>query len=381
MKLNFDIKKSLEECPPEKRYMRKEIRDDVEFVARVELPLDKVSYRRKDQVRIKEVDMDAVGFLKESLFTHGFIHTEYPPVIIEDSDKPGYYDGESGFNRNAACIALGQDTFLFDVYRFKSPYALWVYKSISNHTFTPQKGNTKEDLAQQIVMAIDQNLFVDTDVEIKRQIDIIAADKSEKERKNIFKLVRSFKGEYSHLKTYHAGTGIRSTTEAAKKFNLAHEGEKNLAATGKFGYIPPQASPVTAFAGSRKLIAKYGYRPIEFTLFIPSPLPEPQLTKQREERLELFNKQKDIEAKYLKVMMEQFGLDVSLQDILSKLPQYTNGFLPQHENPDPKKGGRPTEETIVDVNGRPVKNTEQRKFTVVGPITSEPSNLLNFGTN
>ena len=41
----------------------------------------------------------------------------------------------------------------------------------------------------------------------------------------------------------------------------------------------------------------------------------------------------------------------------SKFPFVFGGFLPQNETPDPKKGGRPTEENLIFLNTSDVSNS------------------------
>jgi hypothetical protein len=368
MTLKFDIEKSLNLCPPQKRVIHDSIKGEIEFVRRIVLDRDKVTYRMCDQIRVLGVVEEDAGDIKVSLETHNFIHTEYPPIIAEDPDREGHYFGKTGFNRNAACEHLGEKQFIYDLYKFKSPKSEFIIKNTSNHNFTPKKSNTKEDLIQQILLAIDTKIIINDDDEIKDLINIIAADKSIKERNNILKGVRGHKTKFSNLKTYHCSKngGKRSTKEAAKKFNLGWEGDSNLATSGKLGYIPPYPNPVTAFAGAEKLIKKYGFRPIYFTFFIPEPLPEPQLTQQREKHLAIFNKELHKKAEFYQIFLSEFGVYKSIDEILDILPYKVNGFLPQHENPNPLRGGRPTEDTVVDVNGN--------------PVVEEPTNVLKFGT-
>jgi hypothetical protein len=369
MSLIFNLEQSLELCPPEKRVIHEDFKDEIEFVGRIILDNSKVSFRLQDQTRSLGVVPSDVSDIKVSLKTHGYLHTEYPPIIFPDTDKPGYYDGLSGFNRNAACEELGEKEFIYDVYKFKTPLAKFILSKTSNHIFNPKSPNTKEDLILQTLKAIEEGLIENDDNRLKYLIDIIAADKSVKERENILKGVRTFKTKFSHLRTYHCSRkgGQRSTKEAALKFNLGWEGDKNLANSGKLGYIPPYGNPVTAFEASEKLLKKYGFRDIEFTFFIPEPLPEPQLTIQRQEKLNQFNNAKLKKAEFYQVLLSEFGVIKSIDEIMEKLPYKANGFLPQHENPDPSKGGRPTEDTIVDVNGNPL-------------FVEKQANVLKFGT-
>jgi len=352
MSLKFDIQKSLELCPPEKRIIHKEFKDQIEFVERIIEDSSKVVFRLKNQTRSLGIVPEDVSAIKSSLKTHGYLHTEYPPIVFPDEDKEGYYDGLSGFNRKAACEDLGEDKFMYDVYKFKTPLSKFVISKTANHVFAPCSPNTKEDLIHQTLNAIEDGLIENDDDRLKWLIDIIAADKSVKERESIFKGVRKYKSKFSHLKTYHCSKkgGPRSTKEAALKFNLGWEGSKNLGNSNKLGYIPPYGNPVTAFANSEKLIKLYGWKDIEFTFFVETPEPG-SLLKDRKAILAKFEQAKQDKAEFYQVLLQEFGVHISVAEIKAKLPWKAKGFLPHHENPDPSKGGLPTENTIVDVNG------------------------------
>jgi hypothetical protein len=363
MSLQFDIEKSLELCPPDKRMFPKTLSqesiDEMVFVERKIIPKDKVTFRMKDQIRSLGSVPENVYELKVSLETHGYIHSEYPPIVVEDDDKVGYYNGISGFNRDHASDVLGEKYFMYDVYSFKSPLAKFYMKTISNHIYNPKKGNTKEDLIHLVLKAIEDGIIENDDDALKRHIGIIAADKSVGERKNILKGVRSYKTKFSHLRTYHCGeSGAKSTKTAAKKHGLGWGGDKNLADTGKLGYIPPYGKPITALAQSENLLKKYSFTPIEFTFFIPEPSPEPKLTQDRLNKLREFEEAKSKKMEFYQVLLAEFGVHKSIKEIEEKIPMHVLGFLPQHENPDPTKGGRPTEDTIVDAYGVPVDRTK-----------------------
>jgi hypothetical protein len=298
--------------------------------------------------------------MKITFELNGYIHTEYPPIVVENPIHTRIeleYDGLIGHTRDQTLRELSVTHMIYDVYKFDSPLAKRLFNGAGNQVKTPKTQHTKNDIVMQTLKAIDASEIGNDDDEIIWFIDVVASDKSKKERKSIFDSVRGHKSQYSNLLTYHCGEGLNSTSEAAKKFNIPYKGDANHAKTNKLGYIPPYANPITSFAGAKKLIKKYGFQDIEFHFFIPKPKQAPALYEQREEHEMEFDSAVVDEAWWLQMMMEQFGTKKSLEEIIKKLPYKKKGWLPCYLNADPSKGGNPNEETIVDKNGNPVGTT------------------------
>jgi hypothetical protein len=361
MKIDLNIENSLKNCPPSKNPAFKKIPDrflkDIIHVGRIRINTKNVTYKVDDQTRELKVVQENVAPIKISFELNQFIHTEYPPVVVEDPDKPGHYFGIIGHTRDQAIKELGIEFMMYDVYKFNSPLAKRLFNNNSNKVDTPKVPHTKNDIIFQTLQAIDSEELPNTEDSIIEFIDIVASDKSKKERNSIFKGVRERKSEYANLATYHCGKGLNSTTEAAKKFNIPYKGMAGHPTTGKIGYIPPYSNPITNFDASKKLLKIHGYQPVYFTFYIPEPQPEPALTNQRCNWEDEFDEAIKDEAEWIQLVMTQLGHTVDLKQIINVLPWMKNNWLPCNLDPVAEKGGRPKEETIVDKYGRPVGNS------------------------
>jgi hypothetical protein len=358
MKLLLDIEQSLKKCPPTKSPFLKKIPErilkDIEHVARKRIKPNDVIYRIDDQTRELKVVQSNVAPLKTSFEVSGFIHDEYPPVVIEDSDKEGRYLGIIGHTRDQAFKELNVEFMMYDVYKFKSPLAKRYFNNCSNRVEAPKVPHTKNDITFQVLQAIENKELSNLEDDIMEFIDVVASDKSKSERKAIYKNVRERKSQYTNLATYHCGQGLNSTTEAAKKYNLPYKGKEGLATSGKLGYIPPYANPITNFAASKKLIKEHGYQDIYFTFYIPEPQPQPALTKERQNIEKAFDDAVRVEAEWIQIVMEQLGQKINIDDIQKVLPWKKDNWLPQDLTPQSSDGGKPKENGIVDVYGNAV---------------------------
>jgi hypothetical protein len=351
MKVHFDVAKSLELCPPEKR---PNVPAGAKWKRRIVLQRSKVKYLNQNQIRVLKVVQSNAADIRISFEVSGYLHDEYPPIITEDPDTKDGFIGETGFTRDQAADMCNWETFMYDVYEFDSPLSFRKMRLKSNIVKNPRTGNTKADIINQCVFAIEYNEINNSDIDLKEFIDDVACDKSENERINIFKSVRGRKSAHPSLLTYHCGEGVNSTLEASIKFNLPYSGAKNYNLTGKLGYIPSSATPKTSFTDSKKLLLEYGYQDIDFYFFMPEPKMPDALYKQRAAHLDKFNDFIKTEAKYLQLMFNQFGYKHSVDEIFKKLPWQAKGFLPQFVGADSGKGGNPKEETIVNANGAPI---------------------------
>jgi hypothetical protein len=349
VKIHFDRELSLKLCPPEKR---PDVPDGAIWVKRIVLSEDKVTYRTEDQSRVVAVDQDNASQIKVSMEKNGFLHTEYPPVIYENPDKKDDYFGLVGFTRDQVLRMLGWTHMIYDVYRFESPLAKLKMASSTNIINNPRKGNTKKDIINQTLKAIEQGALSNVDSDIIDFINFVASDKSEKEKNTIFKNVRQQKSSHPSIITYHCGKGKNSTEEFAKKYDVAYKGDKSP--TGKLGYIPPYSEPKTNFVDSKKLLVKYGWQDIEFRFFLPEAVLPPKLYVNREEHLSEFHESVLDEAKFLQLFLRNgYSIDDDVQTIASKLPWKYKGFLAQYKAPDSSKEGNPTEIGVVNIDGTP----------------------------
>jgi len=360
-KLFLDVELSLKLCPPSKNpqytSLPSNIQKQVHWKGRKLINLNKVNYDIDKQPRVLKVVQDSASEIKISFQVNGFIHSEYPPVVVIDEKIEGNYKGLIGHTRNQALRSLGYTTMMYDLYDFDSPLAEALFNGVSNQVVNPKTAHSKVDVIMQVCRAIDDGLIDNTESSINNFINIVAADKSISQRKTIYKGVRDRKAQHAHLDTYHCGKGVASTEEAAKRFNIPYKGDSNYTSINKLGYIPPDPEPITSFNASKQLLKKYGYdKFIYFHGYIPDPMPIPELYNQRTRWEDSFNTYVEEQAEFIRNIVKKLGVDVSKSDICEVLPWKFVGFLPQDISPDSNKGGLPRETSIVDKNGNPINN-------------------------
>lgn len=356
MKLALNIEESLKNCPPTKNpaYLRlpDDIRSQCVFLGRKILPTKQVDYSVENQTRVLKVKQDKVGEIRSSFEVSGFVHTEYPPAI-KPSERKNFYVGLVGHTRNQVFSELDVSHMMYDMWGFTSPLAERLFNGCHNQVFTPREPHSKQDIIFQILEAIEKNEIPNTDVAIRDMIKILAADKTEKERKTIFKKVRENKSKFSHIATYHSGEGTNSTSEFAKKYNVPYKREANYESTGKLGYIPPYSKPVTNVYNSKmQMTDENNLLDYYFTFYVSNPTPG-TLKQKRKVILQEFNDMLLHEATFIKLIMDKIGVDVDKDKILNALPWHYSGFLAQDMQPIPEKYGRMKEEGVVDVDGNP----------------------------
>lgn len=359
MKLALSVEQSLKNCPPSKnpalKNIPEELRSGCRFIERRLINTNNVTYRIEDQTRILKVKQDGVAPIKGSFYVNGFIHTEYPPVVVVDPDNENRYFGMIGHTRDQAFKEMNVQVMIYDVYEFSSPLAKRYFNNCSNQVSTPRSPHTKEDIVFQTLEAINNSEIGNGDDEVKKFIDGIAGDKTDVEKKKIFSDIRKRKSKYSNIATYHCGKGLNSTVEFAKKNLIPYSGDDAYAETGKLGYIPSYPDPIKNFMQSKTLLDKHGFQDIYYTLFVPKPAPQPALNKQRAAGEKKFNDLVRSEAVFIQTIMEKLGYQVDVESIADVLPWKILGWLPQDLSPDVTKGGNPKETTVVDKNGNPVE--------------------------
>lgn len=347
MKINFDIQKSLQLCPPK-------FDNGTKHLKRIVLNRDSVTYSATHQVRVYNVDTKKIPVLRDSFLVNGFLHSEPPPTIMVDPNNPKRYVGLSGWHRNAAAEQAEWESMIYDIVEFDSPKAKRIHMNITNHHKAPFIPVTLNDLVKQIKEAVTNKEITNNDKDVKDFIQIIASDKTENDRETIFKTFRRNISTSSNLLCYlSANTGDSSTGVYAEKYNLPYKGEGRYNQTGRLGYIFSQSTPKTALVESKKLYQKYG-KEVEFYAWISNPLEGKGLLDQRTKFLELFNKFIMDDCESIHFFMNQLGYNVSLKEIIDNHPVKFKGFLHQDISPDPFNNGKPKEQGIVDVHGNPV---------------------------
>jgi len=350
MKLVFDIEKSKELCPP--NYPK-----GVRFKKRIVMKRKNVTYTTLGNPREDHIIWSELPPLKDSLIVNGYIHTQSPPTIKEDTDRAGYFIGLSGYHRDAACEQLDIDAMMYDVLEFDSPLDELKHKSVTNQHRTPALVNTKDDIIKQVKEAVDKQYINNDDNSVIDLISVLAADKTEKIKKEIFKqfrkrVIRS--GET--ILGYHTSGGQYSTEEFAEKHGIPCMGDKRYTQTnGRLGYITGINTPKTTLYDAKKLSMEYDGQIVEIYAWIQKDAKQaPGIYKQRQKFLDTWNNFVLDDCKSIQEILRKCGIKITLEEILQNYPLRFIGFLAQNITPNPFNGGKPMEYGVVDVLGNPV---------------------------
>ena len=354
VKVHFDIELSKKLCPPKDPTDRSGKKNG-RFIKRIVIKRDLVSYDKNANPRVHNIKPENVIKIRDSFEVNGFILTESPPGIEVDSNDPNRYIGLSGYNRNEAAGALGWDVMIYDVYEFDSPKARRIYRSSSNHHRTSHTDMTKSDIVKEVNLAIRNKEIENDKTSIHELVEELAADKTQQIRLTIFKTVMKANGSSDNIRLYHdSGSGEASLLKLAEELNLPVKGDKRHAQTKKLGYLISSATQKTTLYDAKKLSQEYNWQNVEFRAHIEEAKETPAIYKQREDWQQKYNNFLRVDAEFVQEVMKRCGFKCDIDTILAKYPFQFKGFAPQVITPDANKGGRPTEETIVDAYGKEI---------------------------
>lgn len=352
VKVHFDVELSKKLCPP-KDPINRSGKKIGKWIKRVVMKKNLVSYDINSNPRVHNIKPENVINLRNSFEVNGFILTEYPPGIEVDPNDPNRFVGLSGFNRDAAADQLGWDTMMYDVFEFDSPKARRIFRSSTNHHKTPHTDMTKADIIKEVDLAIRNKEITNDETTIRDFVEELAADKTEQVRKTIFKEVLKRNSSSDNIRLYHdSGNGEASLVKLAEDLNLPVKGDKRYAQTKKLGYLISSATQKTTLYDAKKLSKEYNWQNVEFRAHIEEAKETPAIYKQREEWEEKYKNFLRVDAEFIQEVMRLCGFKCDIDTILTKYPFQFKGFAPQVVTPDPTKGGKPIEETIVDANGK-----------------------------
>ena len=111
------LQDSLEECPP-RTY------EGGIHLGRFLIPRDFVVYNEQDQPRQKGCDPNHVTNLYNNYLVKDYMTTEEPPIASFDDTvlNANTLKPHSGFNRYKALDRLGQEIYIWDIYKFDNRY-------------------------------------------------------------------------------------------------------------------------------------------------------------------------------------------------------------------------------------------------------------------
>ena len=166
MKVLFDVRKSLDLCPPK-------FQNGVKHIKRIVLKRgEDVTYPKENNPRLLNIVSEKIPEIRDSFIVNGFIHTCTPPTVKVDPNNKNRFIGLSGYHRNAAAEQAGWETMIYDVVEFDSPKDERIHRLTTNHVFTPAIPNTLDDLVKQIKEAIVNKEITNEDFDIKSFIKI-----------------------------------------------------------------------------------------------------------------------------------------------------------------------------------------------------------------
>jgi hypothetical protein len=344
------VNESLEVCPPVEYKGGK-------FLGRYLIPDAFVRYNPEEQPRDKSNDADHVNDLVNSYEVQGYLLNAHPPIASfdEQSIDPNQLRGQSGFNRKESREKFGQEVAIYDVYEWESRYHEVIARNQANHHQNPQLSQTKHDYLKEVCNAVAADVIpADADA-IGEFVDEIASDKTSKIRNWIKKTALNNCQVYPNFRTYNStGTGkdtLKGFLVSQKYPRQGIEGrdDKALQEQGCITYCAGNGDNMQAWARG----VEHGTnKDLTVWIFGYAPNRVPDLEEFRKEWIEDFNTMKETYIKFVSNVGES-GETVEIDEDI--FPVKFAGFLPQYVKPDPKLHGKPTENTLVDQYGNPVK--------------------------
>ena len=351
MKLVFDVSRSLEECPPNKLYgeMTNIFYKDRQIILnhekRIVAPRVKIDWT-KLQVRDGVYDVNDVQNIKASYEEYSFIYSEQPQVVIRAPQGSTHeFWGLAGHNRDESQDLLGWETTIVDVVSFDSPLDQRIFSCRTNWQITPSAGMAEGDFIKTICDAIENGEIADNVVDVTALADAIIEPHRTAVKNAVIKKVLA---NLTFKTTLHRPLDGTLAKKLAKSLGI-ETGSKVLS------YVKPNGESKTTFYDGMKSYFS-SESPVTLYGYIEQPQPS-ILYNQRKAWLSQFEELKKFWSDIVKSATGKAPDP-------SKFPFIFGGFLPQNETPDPKKGGRPTEENLIFLNTSDVSNSDTPQLDV-----------------
>ena len=336
----FDVERSLRESPP--NYPK-----GITFKKRI--ITNRNNLIRQFQPRNLTLQIDNIAPIRISYEVNGILYDQpvkATEVNAKDSRKLNLL---AGYTRDAAEEELGWDATMVDVLEFDTPRTRREFMYTTNIVQNPRTGNTNPDLAKGVVDAINEGSVENDDVDILAFLDVVAADKSEKQKSAILKLARKLKSPYANMVPYD---GPRANARL-KELGYQYGGQSNKDVEG-IAYARPTGYSKGVFWDALEISKKYGgttFAPVTIYGYIENPKPS-ELEADRKSWLEDFKK---MEEKMIDIVA--FGMDMNIMSVREdiKSPFVFGGFLPQDITTNSSNKIR--EIDLVDEFGNPFVKT------------------------
>jgi hypothetical protein len=354
MKPYFDIDKSLKECPPEKifKYI-----NGYRWVKRIVVRHDSIVARPEMQIREHLVKQENAAEISQSFKAIGWRHDKPPIVATVLEENKNLFDLKWGFTRHQSASMVHWETIIIDVVEpIGSPLDQYTNRYTSNdhpgEAFTP---NTKEDIYNGAIGAVELGLIKPDDDSVKAWILRASSTKTPEEREKIFKSYKKRMPATGPVRTWHNQRGVNSIHQYATKNNLPYKGDAGLEASGKLAYVTWYKNLRSTIADAKHTFLQYGGKlPVNIIGYISEPKAAPALYNQRELWLKRAEKDRKEEAEWIQHISQLCGanLDVDkIDEVLQNQALCFGTFMWQDNTPNPDLSGEPTESGIVDING------------------------------
>jgi hypothetical protein len=355
MKVHFDLNKSLKQCPPSVIYKDT---PGYTFKKRIITKLKNIIPKLENQIRTHLVKQSNATPIARSFEAIGWSHDKAPIAVSVNSDNDEYFNLEWGFTRTQAASMKEWETIIVDVVEpVGKPVDVFSDKFLSNkHLGEAHTPNTKEDIVNGALKAVESNMITDEKSDVKKWILKVTPEMTVTDRQNIYKSYKTQKSSNGPVRTWHQGAGLNSVKEYAVKNNIPFKGDKNFLKTGKLGYVTYYKDLSSLMGLCKSTYMQYGKQhPVHIISFIDEPKAAPALYTQREELEKLHITDLENECKWIQHIAKLAGADIDLDKIKKVLPLKLSGFLWQNQKPDNNNGGETKESGVVGIKGQPFK--------------------------
>lgn len=321
------------------------------------IPRNFVRYDLEEQPRDKNNDADHVNNLVNNFEAIGYRPDSQPPITtFDDKDVNNCkLKGLSGYNRSEALDRIGQEFYVFDVYKFESKYWEIVARNQSNHHSNPQLSQTWRDYQKEVCNAVDAGIVPADQTSIDNFVDLIAADKTAKVRRRIKDSCYNTCQVFPNFRTYNStGHGKNTLNGFIKDNKFAKQGiegrtDQELVNQGYIVYCAGNGDNKSTWA---RCIAHATRLGIPAWIIGYSPNRVDDLEKFRSNYIQDFNDMKELFVQFANNIVGD-GQSSSLDE--ESFPVKLAGFMGQYTKPNPNNHGRDTEDGLVDMYGNKIK--------------------------
>lgn len=346
------VQESLEKCPPIEY-------EGATFLGRYLIPRSVVRYDGKMQPRHKGCDTEHVSNLFNNFSVIGYRQDCHPPIASFDANNlhVGSLIGHSGFNRFNALDRMGQDCYIYDLYKFESRYHEVLAASESNHHSNPHLEQSKEDYIKVVTSTVNAGIVADDKDSIDKFVDRIAKNKTPEIRKQIKKRCYNSCGLYPNFRVYNStGKGKNTLNGFVSENGFASQGiggrtDTELQKQGYLLYTADCGDAVLGWSRGVYQSTRLGGLPVWLIGYATNYVPD--LEQFRKNFIEEFNEMKTYFKQFAaNILADGHGVEDMDETIF---PIKLAGFLPQYVRPNDQNYGQPTESGLVDVYGNTLK--------------------------